>query len=212
MINEKEYEKYLEALLGGNRRECHSIVKNLLKTDIDVKDLYVHLFQRALYKVGELWESNKISVATEHVATAITEGVLSLVYPKIFDAEHSGKSAIIACVPNEYHQIGAKMVADTFELNGWDGHFVGADTPIDDLMDKIEEIKPDVLGISLSIYFNMPQLENMITQVRSDFTDIPIWVGGQAFRHGGEEITNKFSNTQLIDSLYKLEKQLHSEL
>jgi hypothetical protein len=27
-------------------------------------------------------------------------------------------------VANEYHQIGGKMVADIFELNGWRGYFV----------------------------------------------------------------------------------------
>lgn len=207
-IQEDFFDTYLKALLKGNRRACHDMVLQMLDADIDVKELYLHLFQRALYRVGELWEQNKISVATEHIATAITEGLLTLVYPKIFEAEHSGKKAVIACVPNEFHQIGAKMVADTFELNGWDGHFVGANTPTSELIDKIQEVDPDVIGLSLSIYFNLPNLEKMITEIRNEFPETNIWVGGQAFRWGGKEIFGKYYNTYYIETLYNLENRL----
>lgn len=208
MITEELYSKFMHALLEGNRRICHDLVARLLDEDIDIKDLYVHLFQRALYKVGELWETNQISVATEHIATAITEGLLALVYPKIFEADHTGKKAVIACVPNEFHQIGAKMVADTFELNGWDGHFVGANTPTTELMKMIQENDPDVIALSLSIYFNLPNFEKMVSEIRGEFPETPIWAGGQAFRWGGVEVLDKFQNTQFVDSLHKLEKKL----
>lgn len=210
LITDQLYNNYLQALLDGKRRVCSDIVTELLDNDVDVKDLYVHLFQRALYQVGELWETNKISVATEHIATAITEGLLALVYPRIFDAEHSGKKAVIACVPNEFHQIGAKMVADTFELNGWDGHFVGANTPTEDLINMLQENDPDVIGLSLSIYFNLPNFEKMLTKIRSEFPETPVWAGGQAFRWGGKDVLGKFHNTLLIDSLHTLEKHLHA--
>ena len=83
---------------------------------MEIKELYLGLFQRSLYEVGEMWEHRKISVAVEHMASAITESLLTLVYPAIFSAEHSDKSVVISCVANEYHQIGSKMVADFFEL------------------------------------------------------------------------------------------------
>jgi methanogenic corrinoid protein MtbC1 len=211
MITEELYSKYMHGLLAGNRRVCHDVVTSLLDQDIDIKDLYVHLFQRSLYKVGELWETNQISVATEHIATAITEGVLSLIYPKIFEADHTGQKAVIACVPNEFHQIGAKMVADTFELNGWDGHFVGANTPTHELMKLIRENDPDVIALSLSIYFNLSNFEKMITEIRAEFPETPIWVGGQAFRWGGEDVIAKFQNTQFINSLHAMERKLHTK-
>ena len=204
-VSKDNYQLFIDSLLKGDRRTCNSIVVKLLDADIEIKELYVHLFQRALYEVGVLWEKNQISVATEHIATAITEGLLTLVYPKLFEAEHYGKKAVIACVPNEFHQIGAKMVADTFELNGWDGHFVGANTPTPELLKKIHEISPDVIGLSLSIYFNLPSLEKMIDDIRVEFPETPIWIGGQAFRWGGKEIFDKHENTLFIDSLYKLE-------
>lgn len=102
------------------------------------------------------------------------------------------------------------MVADTFELNGWDGHFIGANTPTKELINKIEEVDPDVIGLSLSTYFNLPQLEKMLSEISKEFSKKNIWVGGQAFRWGGNEAINKFQNTRLIDSLYKLEQMLQN--
>ena len=110
----------------------------MLKKDLSaetyesVYPFYNNLFQKSLYRVGELWESNRISVAKEHLATAITEGLLNLVYPKLFEPEQyrKGRTILISCTANEFHQIGGKMVADVCELNGWDSHFLGANTPV----------------------------------------------------------------------------------
>lgn len=205
MMLEEVYNTYLSHLIDGDKATCHQIVKDLLATGIEIKDLYTNLFQRSLYQIGELWEFNRISVAVEHIATAITENLLILIYPTIFASEHIGKKAIIACVANEFHQVGAKMVADIFELNRWDGYFVGSNTPTNDLMQLIDEKKPDILGLSLSIYFNMTSLLQVIEKVRTPYPQLDIFVGGQAFRWGGTDIVNKYPNVTYIPSLQKLE-------
>mgnify|MGYP006300613683 FL=1 len=154
-ITETIYEEYVDHLLSGNKVPCHQIVHQLIDMGTDIRALYEDLFQRSLYQVGELWENNRISVAHEHLATSITESLLLLVYPRLFAAEHIGRKAIISCSVNEFHQIVGKMVADMFELNGWDGYFLGANTPSGDLIQMIEEFEPDVVCLSLSIYENM---------------------------------------------------------
>jgi MerR family transcriptional regulator, light-induced transcriptional regulator len=208
MVDEKVFALYLEALLKGNRSQCGQLVDRLLEADIDIKDLYTGLFQDSLYRVGELWENNTISVATEHVATAITEGLLSRLYPRIFAAEHCGKKAVISCVANEWHQIGGKMVADIFELNGWDTDFIGANTPVDDLVRHIDLVSPDVLGLSLSLYSNMEVLLQTIATIRSHFRELHIFCGGQAFRWGGLEKLRQITGTEYIPSLHVLEQTL----
>ena len=96
-----------------------------MAASVGLKDLYVNLFQRALYQVGELWEHQRISVAVEHLATAITESLIALVQPQIFCGPRLNRSIIVACVADEYHQLGGRMVADMFELQGWAGIFWG---------------------------------------------------------------------------------------
>ncbi|MFP4084356.1 MAG: B12-binding domain-containing protein [Desulfonatronovibrio sp.] len=208
MINEDIYQEYLQALLGGDKKRCTFIVKDLLDKDISLYSLYLDLFQRSLYQVGRLWETNQISVATEHMATAITETLLSLAYPKIFSAEHKGKKAVVSCLVNEYHQIGGKMVADIFELNGWDGYFLGANTPIDDLTGMIQEKQPDILALSVSIYFSMDSLYTTLEHIREINKDLKIIVGGQAFNWGGTDIGEKYPGVEYVPSIIDLEKLL----
>ena len=208
MINEKLYQEYLQALLAGRRAQCHDIVQMLLDKKFAIKRLYSDLFQRSMYEIGELWENNRITVANEHLATSITESLLNLVYPFLFATDRIGKKAVISCSANEFHQVGGKMVADLFELNGWDGHFLGANTPPEDMAQFIEDVQPDVIGLSLSILSNMEHLKHSIEILQSNFSDMPLLVGGQAFRWGGADIIKKYKNTDLITSIDDLEKMI----
>ncbi len=165
MITQEIYKDYFNKLISGDRAGCGKIVNNLLNNDVTIKDLYINLFQSSLYEVGCLWENNKISVATEHLATSITEYLISTAYPSIFSSEHNGKRAVVTCTPGEYHQIGARMVADYFELNGWDSFFIGASAPDEDLLNFIEEKSPDVLAVSMSISYNSDNLLTLLNTV-----------------------------------------------
>ena len=208
MISEIIYNNYLEQLLAGQRGECTRIVKTLLEDRIDIKELYIDLFQKSLYEVGRLWEINKVSVAREHLATAITDGLLSLIYPTLFLGKKANKKVVISCTANEFHQIGGKMVADIFEIKGWDAHFLGANTPLDQMLHYIDEVKPDLLGISMSVYFNMPSLIKAIEAVKIDFRNLNIAIGGQAFNHGGMDPIKAYSNTICIRSLVELDEMI----
>jgi methanogenic corrinoid protein MtbC1 len=210
MIPDALYEQYFNALLKGDRSTCTKIVQDLLDQGLEIKALYRLLFERALYAVGNLWERNKISVAKEHLATAITENLLNLVYPYLFKKHGINKRAVVSCAANEYHQIGGKMVADLFEIHGWDSYFLGANTPTDQMVSFIHEIKPDILGLSLSIYFNLPALKREIEAINTHFPNLEIIIGGQAFAWGDVPSLNRFKNLSYLSSLDELEKQLEA--
>ena len=208
-LTELVYARYLAALLDGDRARCAAIVEELRAADVGLRDLYVHLFQRALYEVGDLWEHQRISVAVEHLATAITERLLTLVHAQVFSGPSRERSIIIACVGSEYHQLGGRMVADLCELQGWRGYFLGAATPVPDLLQMIEEHRPDMVGLSLSIYFNMAALLDALDAVTAAYPELPILVGGQAFRWAGlPGAVPAYRNVSLIASLDELEQRL----
>ena len=186
--------EFLKALISGNRSKCSELSKIYLNNDDSIKVLYETIIKKSLYEVGELWEYNKISVATEHLASAIVEGILNEFYFKIISGHKINKTVVVSCVENEFHQIGIKMISDVFEMNGWNAYFLGANTPTNELISFAKAIKPDIFAISLSIYFHLPILEKMIPIIRKEFPELPILVGGQAFRHGGQEILLKYEN------------------
>ncbi|NCC72361.1 MAG: cobalamin-binding protein [Sphingobacteriia bacterium] len=209
MIKNELVDEYFEHLIHARRKDCFDIVDSLLENKIPVETIYTELFQRSLYKVGEYWEKNLISVATEHMATALTENMMIRLQPKIFNIERIGKKAVIACVANEYHQVGAKMIADIFEMYGWDGYFVGANTPFDAMISFIESHKPDTIGLSLSIYYNLPELKITLEKINGKFPETPVIVGGQAFRWGGIDIVQQYHNVDFIPSINSLKNYIN---
>lgn len=205
MMSESDYQRYLSALLAGDRQQCTEVVFHLLKKNLDTEIIYTDLLQRSLYRIGELWAENRISVAAEHLATAVTENILATLYPYILSNRNSlGRKAVISCSVNEYHQVGARMVADIMEAHGWDASFLGANTPAEDMLELLEEKKPEILGLSVSIYFNMSSLLKMIEKIHTHFPQLDIIVGGQAFYWGGKDLVKDLSHVTYIPSLQSL--------
>lgn len=72
----RDYPRYVEALLAGDMRICHDIIKSLVESNLGLRSIYENFIRRSLYEVGDLWMGGWVSVATEHLATAITESLL----------------------------------------------------------------------------------------------------------------------------------------
>lgn len=210
IIDQKLYQRYFDSLLKGDRQTTTQMVTDLLNKQIDIRQLYTDLFEKSLYQIGTMWECNKISVAKEHLVTAITENLLNLVYPFLFSKHTTSQKVIISCAANEFHQIGGKMVADIFELEGWDSCFLGANTPVDEIISFIDEFKPDLVGLSLSIYFNFSTLKQGIDRINTDFPGLDIIVGGQAFQWGAGDALKQFKNVQYLKSLDELDSFLNN--
>jgi len=205
-IQEDQYQAYLADLMGGKRQSCAKLVDHLISEKVDLKYLYTELFQRSMYEIGVLWESNRISVATEHIATAITETLLPMAYPLVFSTSRIHRRVVVSCTPNEYHQIGAKMVADILEMKGWDTLFMGADTPVESLLTTLEDFKPELVCLSLSVFFNFNALLEVIQMVKTAYPKLPIIVGGQAFLHGGRDLVENIPGVTYASTLKELEE------
>ncbi len=91
MISENVYESYLHHLVVGHRKQTSEIIHTLIEEKIPVPIIYEGLIQKSMYRIGELWEQNKVSIATEHLATAITEMLLNQVYSRVEHGKECGK-------------------------------------------------------------------------------------------------------------------------
>ncbi len=205
---EANFDIYFDNLIKGNRRNCLEIVKELKTIDVSIEELYEHLFKRALYKVGDLWENNVISVAKEHMATAITEGIMNTIYADLDPRYESKGVVIVTTTTGEKHQVGAKMVADIFELFGWECYFLGAETPVSELIKLAKEVKPDIIAISLTVYTHLHDLYAMIREIKIEMLDVEFLIGGQAFNKGSSRIESDFTNLKLVSNIIDLEQFL----
>jgi methanogenic corrinoid protein MtbC1 len=174
---------YLASLLEGERRQASELVLDAVEDGVSVKEIYLHVFQPCQREIGRLWQRNEVTVAEEHYVTAATQLIMSQLYPRIFSAETTGRRLVATCVGGELHEIGVRMVADFFEMEGWDTYYLGANTPTGSILETLESRQPDLLGISATITFNLDEVIDLVKEVRSaeNGDGLPILVGGRPF-------------------------------
>jgi methanogenic corrinoid protein MtbC1 len=175
---------FLAAILSGHRRAALNVVDEALHAGNNQVDIYVDVFAEALHRVGKLWELNQISVAQEHMATSITQYAIAALYPRMVPAATHRGTAVVTGVAGELHQIGANLVADSMEANGWKVSFLGSNLPHSSVIAAVEESSADTLCISTTIVANLPNVAELVRSVQGKLGKRAprIVLGGSAYR------------------------------
>ncbi|MEX2531783.1 MAG: cobalamin-dependent protein [Gemmatimonadota bacterium] len=173
---------YLQAILQGDKRAAVAVVKDALRTH-PVTAVYRGIVEEAQIEVGALWARNEISVAREHMATAVSQYVLGELYSQLPVPKEITGRAVITGVEGERHQLGSNMVADLLEAEGWSVRFLGTQMPHRDIVAAVEEHEADAVGISATMLFNLGSVSDLIRDLRAlKGSDLPIMLGGRAFK------------------------------
>ena len=182
------YQAYLDAVLAGDRRRALEVIVAARHDGADIVTLYVDVFQPALREIGNLWERNTVTVAEEHLATAITESIMARLYTDAAMPSDSGYHLVAACAELERHAVGLRMLCDLMDLQGWTTTYIGASVPSASLARMICDKQPDVVALSATLAPHIPQLRNTIEAVRAAYEQPQplILVGGRAFLHSPE--------------------------
>ena len=176
--------RFLDAIVAGNRRRAFEVADQAQAAGMDIRGLYLQVFQPALREIGRLWQQNRITVADEHLATAITQAAMARLYERLFaSATGGGPLLIAACADSERHEVGLRMVCDILEMEGWDTVFLGAAVPTPDLVRMVCERKPQVVALSASLGPSVGRVEAAVRAIRQDCgAEQPvIAVGGRPF-------------------------------
>jgi methanogenic corrinoid protein MtbC1 len=193
---------FLAAILSGQRQPAINIIEEALRDGQSHVDIYVHVFAESLHQVGKLWEMNMISVAQEHMATAITQYAIAVAYQRMVPASAARGSMVVTGVSGELHQIGANLVADAMEAEGWKVRFLGTNVPPTSVLKTVEETAADVLCISTTIVANLPAVAELVQDVRKklDGHAPRIVLGGAAFRFA-RKFAHELGATQAFSDL-----------
>lgn len=174
--------RYLEAQLHGDRREAlRLVIDEAFARGASVLDVELEVIQEAQREIGRLWQENSITIAEEHMATAISNLALAHLYDRAPRERANGKKVVVACVEGELHDFPARLVADALDLAGFDVRYLGANVPTDSLLAALAREKPDLLALSVTMTFNVPALRSATERVRQRTAgSLPIAIGGGA--------------------------------
>ncbi len=178
---EAEIEQYMDSLFRKDNRKTFYLVQHFIEQGIPLSDVYVEILAESMRRIGELWHTAQITVDTEHYCTSVTQMAMAQLYPMLFAGERKNKTLLCACPGTELHEMGARMVADLFENDGWDSVYLGAAVPEDAMMEAVEENQPDLIALSVTMPQHLIACQEMVERLKKEFPERKVAVGGKAF-------------------------------
>ena len=177
-------EQFEAALASGDARGALGLIDGMIDDGVEFDAICEDVIRPALYEIGTLWESGRIGVADEHLASSICETVLACI-GAIWAAPPDAQPRVLVCATDgEGHAIGARMVAESFAAIDWSVRFLGASTPPDAVARAAADREADVVALSTTMCANLPAVEETIGLIRAAAPRVWIVVGGQAY--GGD--------------------------
>ena len=179
---EEQINEYMGALMRKDRRKATYLIQQFREEGIPTQDIYAEILAESMRRVGELWHTAKISVDQEHYCTSMTQVAMAQMYPDILLSERKNKTMLCACPGTELHEMGARMVADIFENDGWDSIYLGAAVPEEYLLESIRENHPNLVVLSVALPPHLLSCRDLVSAIKKEFPDCKVAVGGNAFR------------------------------
>lgn len=186
-----EFRSALDAY--DRKRAVHIAVDAISTKGIDVPTLYEQILAPSLNIISSNQFNQEIPIWDEHLRSNIVRTVLENIFPSIENADLSlNKSALVVCLEEEYHELGARMTADYLTILGFKTYFIGANTPKKEVLQAIDHFSPDLVCISVTNYFHLTRLHGLVETIKAhnSVKPIKIAIGGYAVHHstGVEEL------------------------
>ncbi|MFA5251904.1 MAG: cobalamin-dependent protein [Phycisphaerae bacterium] len=181
MATEAVLERYLDTLLQGDRKACRGVIEESLQTGTPANSVYSDIIWPIMVEIEHLARVDKITTTQEHLATRINRTIVDQLQNKLPRKPRKGKRIVISCAQAELQELGAQIMADLFESDGWEVKFLGGGLTNDDILAFIHESSPDVLLIYGSEPRQAPDIRQLIDTVR----DINAWPNMRIMVSGG---------------------------
>ncbi|MBV6682174.1 cobalamin-dependent protein [Bacillus sp. JRC01] len=169
---------FTKSILQGDVHSLLELHSSAIESKMDHLSFYEKVVKPSMYRIGEMWEKNQITVADEHLATATLKYLLSY----LMNEHKAGKDqpkAILFCIEGEQHSLGLELANEIFKEQKWNTRFLGANVPIKDAVTFIEAWQPQMVGISIGMTTELGRLKTCIESIRKVNEKINIVVGGR---------------------------------
>jgi methanogenic corrinoid protein MtbC1 len=183
----RELRDRLEERLRANDRPgaVRSAVEAVTEGRVDIVTLYRDVLTPLLVDTGSAWQSGQVAVWQEHLASATVRTIVEGLYPEVLKVRAAatpvGRKVLLACPSQETHDLGLRMVSDRFDMAGWTTYFLGADTPVSQIVEAARGLDVDAIVVSSSTHFHRVALRTFLDQLRRDLPGVRLWIGGAAF-------------------------------
>jgi len=148
-----------------------------------VEQVCLEVIQPMLHGVGQGWHTGTVDVAQEHFASGYIRQRLAALLDFSNGADRPW-TAVAACAPDDWHELGLLMVALFLARRGWHVVYLGASLPPDGLEERLALLRPTAVVFSAST----AQTATALAAITRRLAELPppqplVGYGGQAFMH-----------------------------
>ncbi|HET8836096.1 MAG TPA: MerR family transcriptional regulator [Gemmatimonadales bacterium] len=198
-------DRILRATLALDAAGLQEVLERAAVT-LGVPDFLDAVAVTTLEDIGHGWAERSVTVAQEHMATAVFRRVLGWLLG-VYRDESAAHRLVVATPPGERHELGALMVAITAALEGWSVTYLGADLPVEELLGAIGQTRAEAVGLSIVHPGDERRLANVVREIRAGLPpDVALLLGGAGARRIHARLDSP--GVHLIDSLADLKPAL----
>jgi len=207
MIEQELIARYLQPLLKGDRKGCRSVIEETMQKGIPANSIYTEMIWPVMVEIDNLHRRDKISNIQEHLATRVNRTIVDQLQNKLPRRPQRNKKIAICCATEEIQELGAQMMTDLFESDGWEVRFLGGGLTNEDLLSFANEYVPDILLIYGTTPSQAPEVRRLIDTVKSvnAWPDMRIMVSGGLFNRAEglwEEMEADLYASNAIEALH----------
>ena len=172
-LDPHEYAQSLEQALDAFDEATAQAVLDRLLSDFTLATTLRDVVLPYLHRLGERWERGEVSIAQEHFASHVIRGRLAGL-GRGWGAGF-GPRAILACPPDELHDLALLIFGIVLNRNGWRIDYFGASTPVEELTRAAAQSRPALIVVAATAAERFTAIRDELARLAAV---APLVVGG----------------------------------
>ena len=157
-------------------------VEEALKASIPPRDIIKEGLGKGMELVGQKYEKNEFFLSELIFSSAIMNEGMALLEPHLgSDAPSALGRVVIGTVEGDLHDIGKNLVATMLTSAGYEVHDLGVDVSPKKFIEKVKELRPDLVCMSALLSVTMSTVEETVKALEeaSVRRSVKVLVGGR---------------------------------
>ncbi len=180
----EDLEVLKQALIVADLELGVAAAQRLMDAGADPKWVLEEGMAVAMFDLGEMWKRGEVFLPEVVASAEVFKRCNAIIEPILLaqqDPDAEANVLVLMCtVKGDLHDLGKNMVGAMLRTSGFDVHDMGKDVSADRIIEAIEELKPQILGMSALLTTTVPYQETVIKRlVAAGLRDtIKVMVGG----------------------------------
>ncbi|MEQ9460161.1 MAG: methionine synthase [Phycisphaeraceae bacterium] len=177
-------ERMRRHIIDGEQKGLPETLDEAMQTYPPLAIINDHLLD-GMKVVGELFGSGQMQLPFVLQSAQVMKKAVAHLEPHMERVEGQTKGTmLLATVRGDVHDIGKNLVDIILTNNGYTVHNIGIKIPVNEIIAKYHETKPDAIGLSGLLVKSVNVMEENLKELNAQGIDIPMILGGAALsRH-----------------------------